>query len=97
MHAIEGYYHSNPDAEAALLRQHGVRLTASGGHADAVDTSLMMAVDPAMVRRAKLQVGDGRNGVRGDPRAATAVLGRALIEQTVAHTVVLIRKATAAR
>lgn len=97
VHAIEGYYRGNPDEVTALLRQRGVRQTELDGHADVVDTSLMMAVDPALVRRAKRQSGDGRNGVRGDPRDATAEIGRVLIERTVARTVALIRKATAVR
>ena len=57
----------------------------------------MMAVDPKMVRNAKLQAGDGKNGIQGDPRRATPEIGRALIERTVTRTVELIRKVVATR
>jgi len=57
----------------------------------------MLAVEPAMVRKAKLQAGDRRNGVIGDPRCATPEIGRVLIERIVTRTVALIRNATAAR
>jgi creatinine amidohydrolase/Fe(II)-dependent formamide hydrolase-like protein len=57
----------------------------------------MMAVDPKMVRNAKLQAGDGKNGIQGDPRRSTPEIGRALIERTVTRTVELIRKSVAAR
>jgi creatinine amidohydrolase/Fe(II)-dependent formamide hydrolase-like protein len=39
----------------------------------------------------KLQPGDGKNGVVGDPRRASAEIGRALIEKTVTRTVAEIR------
>ncbi len=97
VHAIEGYYRGSDNEEAAVLRRHGVRQTDIGGHADVVDTSLMMAVDPRMVRMAKLQAADGSNGVSGDPRRSSPEIGRALTESIVTRTVGLIRKATAAR
>ena len=50
-----------------------------------------------MVRNAKLQAGEGKNGIQGDPRRATPEIGRALIERTVTRTVELIRKVVATR
>ena len=61
------------------------------------DTSQMMAVGATMVRTAKLQAGDGKNGIQGDPRRSSAEIGRALIERTVTRTVNLIQKAVATR
>ena len=49
-----------------------------------------------MVRNAKLQAGDGKNGIQGDPRRATPEIC-ALIERTVTRTVELIRKVGATR
>jgi creatinine amidohydrolase/Fe(II)-dependent formamide hydrolase-like protein len=57
----------------------------------------MMAIDPKMVRNAKLQAGDGKNGISGDPRRSTPEIGRALLERTVVRTVGLIRKSIAER
>lgn len=97
VHAVTAYYEGDAKADLATLRQFGVRREEQGEHADIVDTSLMLAIDPSLVRSARLQAGDGRNGVDGDPRRASAALGRALIENTLAHTVAAIRKAIAQR
>jgi creatinine amidohydrolase len=77
--------------------KRGIRRDEIDNHADVRDTSQMMAVDPTMVRTAKLQAGDGKNGIQGDPRRSTAEIGRALIERTVTRTVGLIRQSIAAR
>jgi len=50
-----------------------------------------------MIRKNKLQPGDGKNGVDGDPRRASAEIGRMLIEKTVTRTTEQIRKAIAER
>ncbi len=97
VHAITGYYSGDPGEDAAILRRYGIRGDEMGDHADVVDTSLMMAVNEKMVRSAKLQAGDGKNGVVGDPRRSTPKIGRALMERIVARTVALIRTAVARR
>ena len=97
VHAIEGYYRGDRDGDAAEMMKRGIRKEEIGNHADVNDTSRMMAVDPTMVRNAKLQAGDGKNGIQGDPRRSTPEIGRALNERTVARTVDLIRKALASR
>ena len=79
------------------MMKRGIRQDEIGNHADVLDTSQMMAVDPKMVRTAKLQAGDARNGIQGDPRRSTPEIGRALIERAVVRTVDLIRKSIAAR
>ena len=79
------------------MMKFGIAKEEIGNHADVRDTSQMMAVDPKMVRNAKLQAGDGKNGIQGDPRRASPEIGRALIERTVIRTVDLIRKSVAAR
>ena len=97
VHAIAGYYRADPEGDAAEMMKRGIRREEIGNHADVRDTSQMMAIDPKMVRPAKLQLGDDKNGVQGDPRRATPEIGRALIERTVVRTVDLIRKSIAAR
>jgi creatinine amidohydrolase len=97
VHAIAGYYRSDPEGDAAEMMKFGIRKDEIGNHADVRDTSQMMAVDPKMVRNAKLQAGDGKNGIQGDPRRSTPEIGRALLDRTVVRTVELIRKSIAAR
>ena len=97
VHHIAGYYRSDPEGDAAAMAKFGIRKEEIGNHADVRDTSQMMAVDPKMVRNAKLQAGDGKNGIQGDPRRSTPEIGRALIERSVVRTVELIRKSVAAR
>ncbi len=72
-----------------------------GGHADLDDTSLMLAVDPSMVRLQALRSAPqpvAADGVYGtDPRAASAERGRALADAQVTAAVQAIRRATAPR
>jgi creatinine amidohydrolase/Fe(II)-dependent formamide hydrolase-like protein len=97
VHAIEGYYRGDREGDAAEMMKRGIRKDEIGNHADVGDTSRMMAVDPTMVRAAKLQAGDGSNGIQGDPRRSTAEIGRALNERSIARAVDLIRKSTSSR
>ena len=57
----------------------------------------MLAIDPSMVHTERLEAGNGKNGVEGDPRHASAEIGRVLIQRTVDRTVEDIRKSIAAR
>ena len=57
----------------------------------------MMAVDPKMVRPDKLAAGDGKNGVEGDPRHATAEIGKVLLARTIDRTVADIKQSIAAK
>jgi creatinine amidohydrolase/Fe(II)-dependent formamide hydrolase-like protein len=97
VHAIPGYYRSDPEGDAQEMMKRGIRRDEIDNHADVRDTSQMMAVDPTMVRTARLERGDGKNGVQGDPRRATAEIGRVLNARTVDRTVGLIRQSIAAR
>lgn len=69
-----------------------------GTHADLVDTSLMLAVDPSMVRLPQLQeapkLGASVGVYGGDPRKSTAALGRLGIDAQVSAAVQAIRRAT---
>jgi creatinine amidohydrolase/Fe(II)-dependent formamide hydrolase-like protein len=79
------------------MMKRGIRREEIGNHADVRDTSQMLAVDPAMVHKDRLEAGNGKNGVEGDPRRASAEIGRVLIQRTVDRTVEDIRKSIAAR
>jgi creatinine amidohydrolase/Fe(II)-dependent formamide hydrolase-like protein len=97
VHAIGGYYRGDPEGDAAEMMKRGIHKEEMGNHADVRDTSQMMAVDPTMVRTSKLEAGNGKNGVEGDPRRASPEIGRALVERTVSRTTEQIRKSIAAR
>ena len=95
VHAITAYYRGDPQGDAQEMMKRGIRKEEMGNHSDVRDTSLMLAVDPTKVRMNRLEAGSGTNGVEGDPRHATAEIGRVLIDRTVARTTDLIRKSIA--
>ena len=97
VHATAGYYRSDPDGDAAIMMERGIKREQIGNHADPRDTSQMMAVDPTMVRNAKIVAADGRNGIQGDPRGSTPEIGRALLDKNLTRTVEMIRQSIAAR
>jgi creatinine amidohydrolase len=93
-HFIDTYYKVTQTAYVQALRGKGVSEAAIGAHAGVADTSLLMAIDPAMVRMDKLdQPGGVATGISGDPRASSAALGQLGVDQIVAETVAAIRKA----
>jgi creatinine amidohydrolase len=91
-HAIEEYYRASEAEFPQLLKSKGYRDEEVGTHAGLADTSLMLAVDPHLVRADRLRPGDG---ARGDPRRASAELGRLGVDLIVTRTVDTIRKAVA--
>lgn len=67
-------------------------------HGGADDTSLTLALEPALVRRQSLpSVKPGAEGIQGDPRAATAERGVELAQGIVERTAAAIGKAVANR
>ena len=96
VHAIGAYYRGDPEGDAQEMMKRGIKKEEIGNHADVRDTSQMLAIDPTMVRMNRLEAGNSTNGVEGDPRHATAEIGRVLIDRTVARTTDLIRKSIAA-
>ncbi len=93
-HAIAEYYRAATTGFADTLQRQGYVAAEIGPHAGLADTSLMLAVDPRLVRSDLLQPGAG---VTGDPRRATAALGNAGVDAIVSQTVSAIRAATARR
>ncbi len=96
VHAITAYYRGDPAGDAAEMMKRGIKKEEMGNHAEVRDTSLMLAIDPTMVHMDRLEAGNGKNGVEGDPRHATAEIGRVLTERTNARTIDLIKKSIAA-
>ncbi len=81
VHHLNTYY-DDPGFSSWLMAQ-GEK--AEGNHANLVDTSLQLAVDPSGVRRAKLapgQTGDG-SGVSGDPTRASVEYGKKGLELAI--------------
>ena len=95
------YYAASSTGYAALLHRHGYRDDEIGTHAALADTSLQLAVAPAMVRVDKLRhagapgAADGVYG--GDPRHANATLGQLGTDLIVTQTIAAIRKDIARR
>lgn len=93
-HHIAAYYDAAQAPFNKQLRERGLGEAQIGTHAGAADTALMLAVDPARVWPEKMAADAA--GVHGDPRRASAELGKLGTELIVQQTVAAIRKATAA-
>ena len=85
--ALSEYYAAAQAFDGALAAQ-GYTAQEIGQHAGLADTSLAWAVDAALVRPGALRPVDG---VSGDPRRASAQLGREGVEHIVAASVAAIR------
>ena len=94
--AVEEYYWASESEFGQLLRSKGYPEQEVGLHAGLADTSLMLAIDPRLVRIDRLQSGEpSGSGVNGDPRHSSAELGQFGVDLIVAQTVEAIRKAVA--
>jgi creatinine amidohydrolase len=98
-HFIGEYYRATQTTYVQELKAKGLTDAQIGLHAGTADTSLLMAVEPAMVRGDQLAVA-AREGVatgtRGDPRPSSAALGQMGVDAVVGQTVTAIRNAVAA-
>jgi creatinine amidohydrolase/Fe(II)-dependent formamide hydrolase-like protein len=100
VHAIVEYYRAATDGFAKTLKARGYSDAEIGLHAGLADTSLALAVDPGLVRPEQQQSASGTSappGVSGDPRRATAELGKPGIDAIVTQTAAAIRAAVARR
>jgi creatinine amidohydrolase/Fe(II)-dependent formamide hydrolase-like protein len=99
-HAIDAYYEATETKYKQALRGRGYTDDEIGTHAGLADTSLALAIDPALVRTGRLQStprAAAADGVYGDPRRSSAEAGTLGVELVVTETVAAIRKATANR
>ena len=90
------YYRASSADHAAALRARGFSDAQIGRHAGLADTSLMLALDPSLVRSERLAKSQGE-GADGDASRADAALGKEAVERIVAVTVEAIRARTASR
>ncbi len=98
--ALLDYYRVTQTDYVEALKARGFGIDEIGSHAGLADTSLMLAIEPAMVRGKALALAaraGAKEGVHGDPRRATAELGQIGIERVVERSAQMIREATAAR
>ena len=96
MHFIGDYYQASQSAYIAALKAKGLSDAEIGTHAGSADTSLLMAIEPAMVKPDKFAEAakSGRaGGTLGDPRVATAALGQIATDAMVKMSVLAIQKA----
>ncbi len=94
VHAVEEYYRAATAGFEALLKTKGYRAEEIGQHAGLSDTSLTLALEPRLVRatpRDEPAAGEA-SGVEGDPRRASAELGRLGVDLIVSTSVTAIRK-----
>lgn len=94
--ALDEYYRAAQVDFAALLVARGFDTAEIGQHAGLADTALALAIEPALVRVDLMRLGTSE-GVSGDPRRATAELGRLGVEHIVAVSVAAIRAQTSGR
>ena len=97
VHALAEYYRVVQTEYVDALKARGFTPAEIGSHAGLADTALAMAIDPALVRTdvmATRTAADGRDGVAGDPRRATAELGQLGVQKIVDISVGAIRART---
>ena len=100
VHALLDYYRVTQGAYVDALKARGFSADEIGTHAGLADTSLSLAIDPALVRSGMLgrePKAGAREGVYGDPRRSSAELGQLGVDQIVAASVAAIRAMTGAR
>jgi creatinine amidohydrolase len=94
VHPLPEYYRVVQKDYVEALEARGHSAAAIGSHAGLADTALALAVDPQLVRREALATAAQASGVSGDPRAATAELGRLGVERIVEASVAALRTRT---
>nr|MBP7493107.1 creatininase family protein [Rhodoferax sp.] len=97
VHALLDYYRVTQTTYVAALRAQGFTDNEIGQHAGLADTSLALAVDPALVRKDLMvaaTTSDKALGVSGDPRQSTAELGQIGIQKIIQTSVAAIQGLT---
>jgi creatinine amidohydrolase/Fe(II)-dependent formamide hydrolase-like protein len=99
-HAITRYYEAAQIDFVRILKDQGFTLSEIGTHAGLSDTSLMLALDPSLVRADRLSQASkfgGADGVYGDPSKASAKLGMLGVDAIVSQTAAAIKSAVSRR
>jgi creatinine amidohydrolase len=80
---VDDYYtKSHSDQNAYITKTMGIPANEIGGHANLLDTSELLFVNPKHIRKNKLAPGGGyqNSGVSGDPSKSTAALGKVFLQ-----------------
>lgn len=97
-HALPEYYQTTQHQYVQALQNKGFTIEEIGTHAGLADTSLMLALEPSLVRVDFLQSNPrklgGADGVYGDPSHASSKLGQLGVDLIIQDTVAAIQKAT---
>jgi creatinine amidohydrolase/Fe(II)-dependent formamide hydrolase-like protein len=91
---IDDYYtKGHADQNAYVTKHLGVPADQIGGHANVLDTSEMLFVNPRHVRPNKIAPGGGytNSGVSGDPTKATRELGKVFLQIKIDNALAQIR------
>jgi creatinine amidohydrolase len=99
-HAVTQYYDAAQIDFGQILKGQGFTASEIGTHAGLNDTSLMLALDPSLVREDRLADGSkfgSADGVYGDPSKASAKLGMLGVDAIVSQTVAAIKSAVSQR
>ena len=99
-HAVLQYYDAAQTDFARILKAQGFTPAEIGTHAGLNDTSLMLALDPSLVRQDRLSSGPkfgSADGVYGDPSKASAKLGMLGVDAIVSETAAAIKSAISQR
>lgn len=94
VHALEAYYKAVEVDYAQALKKRGMKDAQIGTHAGTADTSLALAIDPALVRVERLHASSpsASEGVYGDPRPSNAEAGQLGVDLIVGRSVEAIRR-----
>jgi len=99
-HALTQYYDAAQVDFVRILKDQGFTPSEIGTHAGLNDTSLMLALDPSLVREDRLSnaaKSGSAEGVYGDPSKASAKLGMLGVDAIVSQTVAAIKSAVSQR
>jgi creatinine amidohydrolase/Fe(II)-dependent formamide hydrolase-like protein len=91
---IDDYYtKSHADQNKLITQKLGIPADQIGGHANLLDTSEMMFVNPKHVRPKKFAPGGGyeNSGVSGDPTKSSAELGKAFVQIKIDNTLAQVK------
>lgn len=88
------YAKSHADQENYITTELGIPRDRIGGHANIMDTSELLFVNPKGVRRDKLAPGGGYegSGVSGDPSKSTPELGKIFLQIKIDNALAQIRR-----
>jgi len=91
VHHITDYYPGRGDA---IAMSQGLTMEEVGGHAGSQDTTSFLYINPGMVRIDKFAVGKANDGQghTGDPRKATAAIGKLILEAQISDGANQIKK-----